>query len=84
LRLFKDADDGEDVINAAAAAFPSELAAVNPDDGGALTLANEWLRKLSLSIDMLFFSVFSNSMLSTIVSRALSESELAVRRLCTE
>ena len=41
LRLFNEDEDGVDVMEAAAAALPSELAAVNPDDGGALTFANE-------------------------------------------
>ena len=66
------------------AAFTA-AAAVKPDEGGALMLLSEWfLRKLSLSMEMLFLRVFSSSMLSTMVSKALSDSELAVSRLCTE
>ena len=39
---------------------------------------------LSLSAELLCFTMFSSSMFSTIVSRALRDKELAVRRLWTE
>ena len=65
--------------------MPIEAAAVKPELGGARMLEREvFFKKFCLSIWVLFLRVFSSSMLSIIVSKALSERELAVRRDCTE